>query len=104
MAEAGADVLGAMIGVTRGGLTGAKKVTSLEEAGELARVMVEAAKAVNPDIIVLTHGGPFKDPETAAYSIKVSGAHGYAAGSSGERLPTEQAVVALTKEYKKIPD
>lgn len=103
MAEAGADVLGAMIGVTSGGLTGAKKVTSLEEAGELARVMVEAAKAVNPDIIVLTHGGPFKDPETAAYSIKVSGAHGYAAGSSGERLPTEQAVVALTKEYKKIP-
>lgn len=103
MAEAGADVLGAMIGVTSGGLTGAKKVTSLEEAGGLARVMVEAAKAVNPDIIVLTHGGPFKDPETAAYSIKVSGAHGYAAGSSGERLPTEQAVVALTKEYKKIP-
>lgn len=102
MAKAGADGIGAMIGVTSGGLTGAKKTISLEEAGEQVRLMVEAAKDVNPNIIVLTHGGPFKDPATAEYSIRRSGAHGYAAGSSGERLPTEQAVIALTKEYKNI--
>ena len=102
MAKAGADGIGAMIGVTSGGLTGAKKTVSLEEAGEQVRLMVEAAKDVNPNIIVLTHGGPFKDPATAEYSIRHSGAHGYAAGSSGERLPTEQAVIALTKEYKNI--
>jgi predicted TIM-barrel enzyme len=102
MAEVGADVIGAIVGVTTGGLTGAKKALSLEEAAEQVRQMVSAAKEVNPEIIVLTHGGPFKDLETAAYSIKNSGAQGYAAGSSGERLPTEQAVIALTKEYKKI--
>jgi predicted TIM-barrel enzyme len=44
----------------------------------------------------------FKDPETAEYSIKHSNAVGYAAGSSGERLPTERAVIEATKDYKKI--
>jgi predicted TIM-barrel enzyme len=101
MAEAGADVIGAIVGVTTGGLTGAKKSLNLEEATEQVRQMVVAAKKVKPGIMVLTHGGPFKDPETAAYSVKHSGAEGYAAGSSGERLPTERAVIALTKEYKK---
>jgi predicted TIM-barrel enzyme len=101
MAEVGADVIGAIVGVTTGGLTGAKKALSLEEASEQVRQMVVAAKEINPQVMVLTHGGPIKDPETAAYSIKHSGAEGYAAGSSGERLPTEQAVIALTKEYKK---
>lgn len=102
MAEAGADVIGAIVGVTAGGLTGAKKTLSLEEATEQVQAMCVAAKQVNPDIMVLTHGGPFKDPETAAYSIKHSDAVGYAAGSSGERLPTEQAVIEATQEYKKI--
>ena len=54
----------------------------------------------NPEVLVLTHGGPFADPETAQYSITHSGADGYASGSSGERVPTEQAVVAVTQSYK----
>ena len=102
MAEAGADVVGAIVGVTAGGLTGAKKTMSLEEATEQVRAMCLAAKQVKPDIMVLTHGGPFKDPETAEYSIKHSDAIGYAAGSSGERMPTEQGVIETTKGYKKI--
>ncbi len=102
MAQAGADVIGALVGVTVGGLTGAKKSLSLEEATDAVQAMCLAAKEVNPDIIVLTHGGPFKDPETAEYSILHSDAVGYAAGSSGERLPTEQAVIATTKLYKEM--
>lgn len=102
MAEAGADVVGAIVGVTAGGLTGAKKTMSLEEATEQVRAMCLAAKQVKPDIMVLTHGGPFKNPETAEYSIKHSDAIGYAAGSSGERMPTEQGVIETTKGYKKI--
>jgi predicted TIM-barrel enzyme len=64
--------------------------------------MVLAAKEVNPDVMVFTHGGPFKDPQTAEYSILHSGAVGYAAGSSGERLPTENAIVEVTKSYKRM--
>jgi predicted TIM-barrel enzyme len=102
MAEAGADVVGALVGVTAGGLTGAKKSLSLEEAAAAVQAMCLAAKEVNPDIMVLSHGGPFKDPETAEYSVVNTDAVGYAAGSSGERLPTEQAVTAVTKQYKGI--
>lgn len=102
MAEAGADVVGAMVGVTAGGLTGAKRTLTLEEATQQVRSIAEAARQVNPAILVLSHGGPFKDPQTAAYSIKEGGVEGYAAGSSGERLPTEQAVIQTTKEYKAL--
>ena len=102
MAEAGADVLGAMVGVTVGGLTGAKESVDLEQGVHLVQDMCEAAHAVHPDIIVLTHGGPFKDLESAAYSIAHSDAAGYAAGSSGERLPTEHAVIDTTTRYKEI--
>lgn len=64
--------------------------------------MCEAAHAVRPEVLVVTHGGPFADPETAAYSIANSDAVGYAAGSSGERVPTEQAIVAVTRAYKEV--
>jgi predicted TIM-barrel enzyme len=102
MAEAGADALGAMVGVTAGGLTGAPKTIDLATATGLVQEMCEAAHRIRPDVLVLTHGGPFKDPETAAYSIANSDAVGYAAGSSGERVPTERAVIDTTKQYKQI--
>ena len=62
--------------------------------------MSAAAHEANPDVIVLTHGGPFKDPESAEISLKNTGAVGYAAGSSGERMPTEQAVSDITRRFK----
>lgn len=102
MAEAGADVVGALVGVTAGGLSGAKDSLTLENATEAVEAMCQAAKEVNPDVIIFTHGGPFKDPQTAEYSILHSGAAGYAAGSSGERLPTEDAIIAVTKSYKNM--
>ena len=52
--------------------------------------------------MVLTQGGPFADPDTAAYSIHHTEAVGYASGSSGERIPTESAVIETTREFKKI--
>lgn len=102
MTEAGADVIGAMVGVTAGGLTGAHGTLDLAEATALVQAMCEAAHAVRSDVLVLTHGGPFADPETAAFSVANSDAVGYAAGSSGERVPTEQAVIAVTRAYKAI--
>ena len=102
MAEAGADVIGAIIGVTSGGLTGAKEVMTLEQATAEVQKMCLAARAVNPEVFILTHGGPFANAATAQYSIANSDADGYASGSSGERMPTESAIIAITKEYKAI--
>ncbi|HHY17862.1 MAG TPA: phosphoenolpyruvate hydrolase family protein [Firmicutes bacterium] len=102
MAEAGADVIGAIVGVTAGGLTGATRAQTLEEAAQQIEEIYQAAKEVNPEIIVLTHGGPLKDVETAEYSLIHTSAAGYAAGSSGERIPTETAITEITRQYKKI--
>jgi len=100
MAEAGADVVGALVGVTTGGLSGSASAQTLEAATETVQEICRAAKAVNPEVMIFTHGGPFKDPSSAGYSIVNSDAVGYAAGSSGERIPTEQAVIDVTQSYK----
>ncbi len=100
MAKAGADVVGAMVGVTSGGMSGAGETLSLEEACGEVRAMVEAAREVDSGIFVLTHGGPFSDVETAQRSLEDTMADGYACGSSGERIPTELAVTEITKQYK----
>ena len=61
-----------------------------------------AAKKVNPDVIVLTHGGPFNGAQTVQYPLQHSDADGYACESSGERISTEKAVIEITQEYKAI--
>jgi predicted TIM-barrel enzyme len=100
MVKAGADIIGAMIGLTAGGLTGAKKTITLEEATEEVRKICEVVKKYNKNTMVITHGGPFENPETAEYSIKNTQAVGYASGSSGERIPAEPAVIEIVKKYK----
>jgi len=100
MAEAGADVIGAMIGLTAGGLSGAKDTITLESAVRDTQEICKAAQKINPDAIIITHGGPFEDVKTAQYSILHTDAVGYASGSSGERIPTEKAIIDITKEYK----
>ena len=102
MAASGADVVGALVGVTTGGLSGAKDVLTIEDATKAVQDMYLSAAEANPEILVFTHGGPFKDPETAEYSVMHTSAVGYAAGSSGERLPTERAVIEVTKSYKNM--
>ena len=102
MSKAGADIIGAMIGLTSGGLTGAKKTISLEQATEEVQKIYLAAKKQNSAVLIITHGGPFENVDTAAYSIQNSGAVGYASGSSGERIPTEPAIIDIVKRYKSI--
>jgi predicted TIM-barrel enzyme len=102
MAEAGADVVGAVVGVTTGGVSGANVHLDLAHAAERAQAMFGAARARNPEAIMLVHGGPFADPETAEYALRHTDAVGYAAGSSGERIPTEAAVVKTTRQFKEM--
>ena len=83
-------------------MTGTKKSKSLEEATREVDEICRAAKEVNPDVLIPYAWGPLKDVETARYSILNSAAVGYAAGSSGERLPTEISVVQITKQFKEI--
>src|SRR5215208_4618569 len=57
MAKAGADVLIPHMGLTTKGAIGAKTALSLEDAAKRVQELASAAKAVNPEILVLCHGG-----------------------------------------------
>jgi predicted TIM-barrel enzyme len=104
MAEAGADVLVPHMGLTTSGLIGAKTALSLDEAVEQVQALHDAAKAVNPDILVLCHGGPIAEPDDAAYVLqRTHGVAGFFGASSMERLPTEIAMTANMRRFKSLP-
>ena len=66
--------------------------------------MHDAAKRVNPDVIVLCHGGPIAEPDDAAYILeRTEGVVGFFGASSMERLPTEVAMTENMKRFKSIP-
>src|SRR5947209_9450059 len=62
MAVAGADVLIPHMGLTTKGSIGARTAITLEEAVKRVQELCDAAKQVNPDILVLCHGGPISEP------------------------------------------
>lgn len=104
MARAGADVLVPHMGLTTKGTIGAKTARTLDECVELIQAMHDRAKEVNPDILVLCHGGPIAEPEDAAYVLeRTRGVVGFFGASSMERLPTEVAITETMRRFKSIP-
>ncbi len=103
MASAGADVLIPHMGLTTKGAIGAKTAVTLEQAVQRVQALRDAATAVNPDIIVLCHGGPISEPEDAQYILAhTKGIRGFFGASSIERLPTETAITACVRKFKAI--
>ncbi|PHT54656.1 hypothetical protein CQW23_03142 [Capsicum baccatum] len=103
MAEAGADIIVAHMGLTTSGSIGAKTALSLEESVTCVQAITDATHRINPDAIVLCHGGPISGPEEAAYVLKrTRGVHGFYGASSMERLPVEQAITSTVQQYKSI--
>ena len=78
-------------------------VQVLEQAPELTDSWAAAALEVNPDAIVLVHGGPVAMPEDAEFVLKhTKNCHGFYGASSMERLPTEVALTEQTRKFKQI--
>lgn len=103
MAEAGADIIVAHMGLTTKGAIGATTAVSLEEAPARVQEICDAAKSVNPDIIALCHGGPISMPEDAEYVLsKTKGIHGFYGASSMERLPAEVAIKEQMQKFKSV--
>ena len=103
MASAGADVLIPHMGLTTKGSIGAKTALTLDQAAQRVQALHDAATAVNPDIIVLCHGGPISEPADARYILKhTKGVAGFFGASSIERLPTETAITACVQKFKEI--
>lgn len=103
MAAAGADIIVCHLGLTTGGSIGAETSLSLEGCPELVDSWAEAARRVNPDVIILVHGGPVAMPEDAAYVMaNTKHCDGFYGASSMERLPTEIALTEQTRRFRQI--
>ncbi|WP_433341227.1 phosphoenolpyruvate hydrolase family protein [Streptomyces sp. CA-253872] len=103
MARAGADVLVPHLGLTTKGTIGASTALTLDACVERVQAMRDAAVAVNPDILVLCHGGPIAEPEDARYVLeRTHGVVGFFGASSIERLPTETAIRRQTEAFKAV--
>ncbi|HCF51074.1 MAG TPA: hypothetical protein DER60_12385 [Syntrophomonas sp.] len=103
MAQAGADVLVAHMGLTSKGTIGAETAMDLDEAVKRVQAIHDAGKSVNPDIMVICHGGPIAEPADAQYVLShTRGVDGFFGASSIERLPTETAIKNQTIAFKNI--
>jgi predicted TIM-barrel enzyme len=103
MTRAGADALVPHMGLTTKGSIGAQTARTLDECVELIQAMRDAAVAINPDVIVLCHGGPLAEPEDAAYVFeRTRGVVGFFGASSMERLPTEVAMTENMRRFKAL--
>ncbi|MGO1853508.1 MAG: phosphoenolpyruvate hydrolase family protein [Microbacteriaceae bacterium] len=103
MAEAGADILVPHMGLTTKGSIGASTALTLDESVERVQAMRDAAVAVNPDILVLCHGGPIAEPDDAQYVLShTEGVVGFFGASSIERLPTEVGIREQTEKFKAV--
>jgi len=104
MAGAGADVIVPHMGLTTKGAIGATTAKTLDESVQLIQAMHDAAKEVDPEVLVLCHGGPIAEPEDAAYVLaRTKGVVGFFGASSMERLPTEVAMTENMRRFKSIP-
>ena len=103
MARAGADVIVPHMGLTTAGMIGAQTAMTLDEAKDKVAMLSAIARKVNPDVLVVCHGGPIFSPDEAAEVIRdVPGVQGFLGASSMERLPTEIAMVEHMTRYTEI--
>jgi predicted TIM-barrel enzyme len=103
MAGAGADIVVCHLGLTTGGSIGAGTALALEDCVAPINAWAAAACSVNPDVLVLCHGGPIAEPEDAQWILsQCPGCHGFYGASSMERLPTELALTETARRFVQI--
>jgi len=103
MAKAGADVIVCHLGLTTGGAIGAETALKMKDCVPLIERWAAAARAVNPEVIVLCHGGPIAEPRDAGFILKnCPGCNGFYGASSMERLPAERAITDTTRKFRSI--
>ena len=103
MAKAGADILVAHMGLTTKGTIGAKTALTLDDCVKKVQAICDAGKSVNPDILVICHGGPIAEPEDAQYVLsRTKGVAGFFGASSIERFATEVGIKQQAEAFKNI--
>ena len=103
MAEAGADVLVAHVGLTTGGMIGASDQRTVDSLAPVLEDICRVADTAGRFIPVLCHGGPISEPSDLAEALRlVPRLNGFVGASSIERLPTESAIVDRVAGFRAV--
>ena len=103
MARAGADVIVAHAGLTTKGTIGARTALTLDQTVALVQSIRDAAVSVNPQVLVICHGGPLAEPDDVVYVLsRTRGIAGFFGASSVERLPAERAITEQVQKFKSL--
>ena len=99
MANAGADIVVAHMGLTTTGSIGAQTARTLEQCVPAVTAIADACRSVRGDCLVLCHGGPIAGPADAQYILDRCPVDGFYGASSMERLPTERAITEQVRQF-----
>jgi predicted TIM-barrel enzyme len=103
LAQAGADIVVAHMGLTTKGSVGARTARSLDDCAHAVTAIAEAGKGVRNDLLVLCHGGPIAMPDDAQYVLdRAPAVDGFYGASSMERLPTEVAITQQVRNFSRL--
>ncbi|MCY3561007.1 MAG: phosphoenolpyruvate hydrolase family protein [bacterium] len=103
MAEAGADMLVAHVGLTTSGSIGATDALTFDEAIDTVQAIAAAGRGVRDDLLVICHGGPFDEPSSVGDALaRLPASVGFFGASSIERLPTERAITEQVRAFKTL--
>src|SRR4029079_11212601 len=95
------DVLVPHMGLTTSGSIGAATALTLEQAAARVQAMRDVAVQINPEVLVLCHGGPIATPTDAQYIFDhTEGIAGFFGASSIERLAVEPAIEDQARQFK----
>lgn len=103
LAQAGADIVVAHMGLTTSGTIGARTSRTLEQCVPEVQAIADACKTARADCLVLCHGGPIATPQDAQFILdRCRGVEGFYGASSMERLPTEVAITDQVRQFKNL--
>ncbi len=98
------DILNTHSGLTTGGDVGSRfnEKKTLQDVADFINRLHNAARKYNPNIWVLAHGGPIKEPADTEFIYRHTKAIGFTGASSMERLPIEKPLQKIVEDFKNI--
>lgn len=101
MDKAGADIICIHLGLTSGGMLGAKKVLSLELAIKRIRDIYTYLQTLKSKALIMIYGGPVVEVTDLHYIYNhMPQIDGFIGGSTFERLPSESTIIQQTQVFK----
>lgn len=100
MLDAGADVICVHLGLTKGGLLGAKRNITLYEAKSMTERIFKLCEKKYPDVFRMIYSGPANTPTDMHYIFQHTPCQGYIGGSTFDRIPAEKAIPKAVKTFK----